>query len=65
MPKLKTHKGAKRRFKVTGSGKVLQQRGVRGNKRNRPGRSQRQWGKDQPTSETNRSHLEKALPYGL
>lgn len=65
MPKLKTHKGAKRRFKVTGSGKVLQQKGVRGNKINRPGRSQRKWGKDQPTSATNRNHLAKALPYGL
>lgn len=65
MPKLKTHKGAKRRFKVTASGKVLQQQGVRGNKRNRPKRSQRKWGKDQPSSDANRNHLRKALPYGL
>jgi large subunit ribosomal protein L35 len=65
MPKMKTHKGAKRRFKITGSGKVLQQKGVRGNKINRPSRSQRQWGKDQPTSRANRAHLRVALPYGL
>lgn len=65
MPKMKTHKGTKRRFKVTGSGKVLQQKGVRGNKYNRPGRSQREWGKDQPTSRANREHLKVALPYGL
>ncbi|NTU77844.1 MAG: 50S ribosomal protein L35 [Chloroflexales bacterium] len=65
MPKMKTHKGAKRRFKVTGSGKVLQQKGVRGNKINRPSRSQRKWGKDQPTSLANREHLKVALPYGL
>jgi large subunit ribosomal protein L35 len=65
MPKMKTHKGAKRRFKVTGSGKVLQQKSVRGNKINRPGRSQREWGKDQPTSRANREHLSVALPYGL
>lgn len=65
MPKMKTHKGAKRRFKITASGKVLQQRGVRGNKKNRPSRSQRKWGKDQPSSPANRSHFEKALPYGL
>jgi large subunit ribosomal protein L35 len=26
MPKLKTHKGAKKRFKITGSGKVKRQR---------------------------------------
>ena len=65
MPKLKTHKGAKRRFKVTASGKVLQQKGVRGNKRNRPGRSQRLWGHDQPLHDSNIGHLTKALPYGL
>jgi large subunit ribosomal protein L35 len=65
MPKMKTHKGAKRRFKITGSGKILQQKGVRGNKINRPSRSQREWGKDQPTSRANREHLKVALPYGL
>ncbi|WP_129672009.1 50S ribosomal protein L35 [Candidatus Chloroploca sp. Khr17] len=65
MPKMKTHKGAKRRFKVTGSGKVLQQKGVRGNKINRAKRSQQKWGKDQPTSRANREHLKVALPYGL
>ncbi|MFN3373356.1 MAG: 50S ribosomal protein L35 [Chloroflexus sp.] len=63
--KMKTHKGAKKRFKVTASGKFLQQSGVRGNKRNRPSRSQREWGKDQPTSPANRRLLQVALPYGL
>ncbi|GIV94250.1 large ribosomal subunit protein bL35 [Chloroflexus aurantiacus] len=63
--KMKTHKGAKKRFKVTASGKFLQQRGVRGNKRNRPSRSQRAWGKGQPISPTNRRMLQTALPYGL
>ncbi len=65
MPKMKTHKGAKRRFKVTASGKVLQQQSIRGNKRRRAKRAQRRFGKDQPTSSTNRNHFEVALPYGL
>jgi large subunit ribosomal protein L35 len=65
MPKMKTHKGAKRRFKVTGTGKVLQQQSIRGNKRRRPKRSQRRYGKDLPSSPSNRSHFEVALPYGL
>jgi large subunit ribosomal protein L35 len=26
MPKMKTHKGAKKRFKVTGSGKIMRRR---------------------------------------
>jgi len=63
--KMKTHKGAKKRFKVTASGKFLQQRGVRGNKRNRPSRSQRAWGKGHPVSPSNRRLLQRALPYGL
>ncbi len=63
--KMKTHKGAKKRFKVTASGKFLQQRGVRGNKRNRPSRSQRAWGKGHPVSPANRRLLQRALPYGL
>ncbi len=29
MPKLKTHKGAKSRFKVTGTGKLLRMKGLR------------------------------------
>ena len=27
MPKLKTHKGAKRRFHITGSGKIMRRKG--------------------------------------
>ncbi|MBX0326810.1 50S ribosomal protein L35 [Oscillochloris sp. ZM17-4] len=65
MPKMKTHKGAKRRFKITATGKVMQQQGVRGNKRRRPKRSQRRYGKDQPMSLTSSNHIAVALPYGL
>lgn len=65
MPKMKTHKGAKRRFKVTGSGKILQGQGGRGLKRNRAKRVRRAYGKMFPTSEANKSHLQVALPYGL
>ncbi len=65
MPKMKTHKGAKRRFKITAGGKVLQAKSGRGLKRNRSKRAQRAWGKSLPTSPTNRSHFEVALPYGI
>ncbi len=65
MPKMKTHKGAARRFKITGSGKVLQAKQGRGVKRNRSKRSQRQWGKMLPTSKSNQDHFKQALPYGL
>jgi large subunit ribosomal protein L35 len=30
MPKQKTHSGAKKRFKVTGSGKILRRRAMKG-----------------------------------
>lgn len=65
MPKMKTHKGAKRRFKVTAGGKVLQAKGGRGLKRNRAKRTRRAYGKMFATSPANESHLKVALPYGL
>lgn len=65
MPKMKTHKGAQRRFKVTGSGKVLQAKQGRGVKRNRAKRVRRLYGKMLPTSKANAEHLQVALPYGL
>jgi len=33
MPKLKTHKGARKRFKITGTGKVLRSKAFRGHLR--------------------------------
>ncbi len=65
MPKMKTHKGASRRFKITGSGRVLQAKEGRGLKRNRSKRVRRLYGKMIPTSEANKDHLQVALPYGL
>lgn len=65
MPKMKTHKGAARRFKITGSGKYMQAKNGRGLKRNRAKRVRRLYGKMLPASESNRSHFEVALPYGL
>lgn len=67
MPKLKmkTHKGAKRRFKVTASGKILQAKEGRGLKRNRSKRTRRAYGKMFVTSDANAAHLQVALPYGL
>lgn len=34
MPKLKTHKGAKARFHITGSGKIMRIKGPKSHKRN-------------------------------
>lgn len=65
MPKMKTHKGARRRFKVTGSGKILQTKEGRGLKRNRAKRVRQLYDKMLPTSKANKNHLKVALPYGL
>ncbi len=63
--KMKTHKGASRRFKITGTGKYMQTKSGRGLKRNRAKRVRRLYGKMLPTSDANKSHLKVALPYGL
>ena len=39
MPKLKTHKGAASRFRVTGSGKIMRMQGHRNNFRRKKGNS--------------------------
>lgn len=65
MPKMKTHKGAKRRFKVTGTGKFLQAKEGRGLKRNRSKRVRRMYGKMIESHKSNRNHLRAALPYGV
>ena len=40
MPKMKTHRGAKKRFKVTRTGKVLRMKGYRGHNKTKKNRRQ-------------------------
>ena len=40
MPKMKTHRGAKKRFKITGTGKVLRMKGYRGHNKSKKNRRQ-------------------------
>ncbi|WP_396658359.1 50S ribosomal protein L35 [Microbacterium sp.] len=48
MPKQKTHSGSKKRFKVTGTGKIMrQQAGMRHNFEGKPSRRTRRLSKDQ------------------
>ena len=45
MPKLKTHKGARRRFHVSGTGKILRTRGPKSHfRRKKPARLKRLFG---------------------
>ena len=64
MPKLKTHKGAKSRFKVTGTGKLLRMKGMRSHlRRKKPTKVKRLYTSKLPVSEADVPRLKKLLPY--
>ncbi len=66
MPKLKTHKGAARRFKITGSGKIMRTKGMKSHFRRRKStRVKQEFDKMQPLSATHVSIVRRELPYGL
>lgn len=66
MPKLKTHKGAARRFKITGSGQVMRTKGMKSHFRRRKAtRVKQQFDKMQPLAAGYVGSVQKLLPYGL
>lgn len=65
MPKLKTHKAAAKRFKVTSGGKILRMKGYRGHlHRHRSKRVTNQYSKMLNTSPADQDRLKRLLPYG-
>ena len=63
--KLKTHKGAKRRFKITATGKIMRAKGMKSHFRRRKApRVKRQFDRMIEVDKTNKKHIEKMLPYG-
>jgi large subunit ribosomal protein L35 len=65
MPKMKTHKGAAKRFRFTGSGKILQIQGRRGHfRRRKASRLLQQLDKTKPLNRANRRIVSVGLPYG-
>lgn len=66
MPKMKTHKGAARRFKITGTGMVMRAKGMKSHFRRRKSpRVLRALDRMFPVDESLQRHVEKLLPYGL
>lgn len=66
MPKMKTHKGAKRRFKITGTGKIMRAKGMKSHLRRRKStRVKQQFDKMQQVHERDERRISVALPYGL
>jgi large subunit ribosomal protein L35 len=60
MPKMKTHKGAAKRFKVTGRGKLRRRKqGGTHLRRKKSKRVRRKYSQDQPVSETDRRRLKR------
>jgi large subunit ribosomal protein L35 len=65
MPKLKTHKGAAARFKITGSGKFLRRKGsVNNYRRKKALRAKGQFDEMIAVHKSRNHGLRKLLPYG-
>ncbi|WGD37913.1 50S ribosomal protein L35 [Lysinibacter sp. HNR] len=65
MPKMKTHSGAKKRFKVTGSGKLKkQQAGMRHNLEGKSSRRTRRLNQDQIVSKADTKGVNRLLGRG-
>jgi len=65
MPKMKTHKGAAKRFTFTGNGIAMRASGRRGHFRRRKAlRLLQQLDKSQPVHRASRKMIRRSLPYG-
>ncbi len=66
MPKIKTHKGAKSRFHITGSGKIMRTKGGKSHLRRRKAkRTKRLYDETIPVSPSDKSRIKRLLPYGV
>ncbi|HXY74982.1 MAG TPA: 50S ribosomal protein L35 [Dehalococcoidales bacterium] len=64
MPKLKTHKGAKARFAVTGTGKIMRKiQGASHLRRNKPARVKRAYHGKVEVAAVDEKRLSRLIPY--
>ncbi|MBF8266643.1 MAG: ribosomal protein [Dehalococcoidia bacterium] len=64
MPKLKTHKGAKSRFHVTGTGKILRMKGHASHlRRKKPARVLRLYHRKLAVSPSDVARIKRLMPY--
>ena len=61
MPKMKTHSGAKKNFKVTGTGKLVSRGQMSGNLRNKSPKQKRQLGKDRVLADAMSKQVNRML----
>lgn len=66
MPKLKTHKGTKRRFHISANGKFLRPKGSKSHlRRRKAGRAKRVFSEMLVVDKSAVKRLRRLLPYGL
>lgn len=66
MPKLKTHKGAKNRFHITGRGKIMRTKGPKSHLRTRKAKRVKSLFDEKiPISPADTPRIKKLLPYGI
>lgn len=66
MPKMKTNKQAARRFKITGTGRVLRAKGMKSHKRSKKSpRTKRMFDKMLEVAPQDRKRIRRLLPYGV
>ena len=64
MPKLKTHKGAQKRFHVTGSGKIMRTKGGSSHlRRHKSPRAKRQYDEMIPLAKADVRKVKQLMPY--
>jgi large subunit ribosomal protein L35 len=66
VPKIKTHKGASRRFHITGSGKLMRtKQGKSHLRRKKPRRVRALYDGTIPLHGADRARIRRVLPYGV
>jgi len=66
MPKIKTHKGAKSRFHITGTGKIMRIKGPKSHlRRRKTKRTKRLFDEKIPISASDKARIKRLLPYGV
>ena len=66
MPKIKTHKGTRSRFHITGTGKLMRTKGGKSHlRRKKAGRTKRLFDETIPVSPSDVKRIKRLLPYGV
>jgi large subunit ribosomal protein L35 len=66
VPKIKTHKGAKSRFHITGSGKIMRMKGGKSHlRRTKSKRTRGLFDEMIPLHPSDRKRIQRLIPYGV